>query len=92
MTIKFTNLFRKRVGEILTDVTFEGNTLRQLIPALLDQFEIEDLLLKDGELRPNVRVIINGRYSYLLGGLKAHIPDGAMVVLVYSWGGRYTSH
>jgi molybdopterin synthase sulfur carrier subunit len=90
--LKFTNLFRKRLGISLTEFTFKGSTLRQFIPALQEQFEIEDLLIKDGELRSNVRVVINGRYSYCLGGLDAHIPDGAMVVLVYSWGGRYTSH
>ena len=91
-TLKFTSRFRKRLGISLTEFTFKGSTLRQFIPALLEQFEIEDLLIKDGELRSNVRVVIDGRYSYLLGGLDAHIPDGAMVVLVYSWGGRYTSH
>jgi molybdopterin synthase sulfur carrier subunit len=91
-TLKFTNLFRKRLGISLTEFTFKGSTLRQLIPALLEQYEIEDLLIKDGVLRSNVRVVIDGRYSYLLGGLDAHIPDGAIVVLVYSWGGRYTSH
>lgn len=92
LTLKFTNLFRKRLGISLTEFTFKGSTLRQFIPALLEQYEIEDLLIKDGELRSNVRVVIDGRYSYLLGGLDAHIPDGATVVLVYSWGGRYTSH
>ena len=91
-TLKFTNLFRKRLGISLTEFTFKGSTLRQLIPALLEQYEIEDLMIKDGVLRSNVRVVIDGRYSYLLGGLDAHIRDGAMVVLVYSWGGRYTSH
>jgi molybdopterin synthase sulfur carrier subunit len=90
--LKFTNLFRKRLSISLTEFTFRGSTLRQFIPALLEQFEIEDLLMEDGELRSNVRVVIDGRYSYLLGGLDAHIPDGAVVVLVYSWGGRYTSH
>jgi molybdopterin synthase sulfur carrier subunit len=92
VTLKFTSHFRKQVGHPLIEFTFKGNTPRQLIPALLEQFEIEDLLFKDGELRPNVRFVIDGRYSYLLGGQDAHIPDGAIVVLVYSWGGRYTSH
>ena len=80
------------MGFALTEFAFEGSTLGQFIPALLAHFEIEDLLLEEGELRKNVRVIIDGRYSYLLGGLEAKIPDGATVVLVYSYGGRYTSH
>ncbi len=91
-TIKFTSHFRKRLGIRQTGFTFTGSTMRQFIPALLEQFEVEDLMIKDGEPRPNVRVVIDGRYSYLLGGLDAHIPDGATVALVYSWGGRYTSH
>lgn len=92
VTIKFTSHFRKRLGQAMTEFTFEGNTLRQFIPALLEQYEIEDLLFKDGERRPNVRVVIDGRYSYLLGGQDAPIPNGAIVVLVYTWGGRYASH
>lgn len=80
------------MGIVLTEFAFKGRTLAQFLPALVEQFEIEDLLLENGELRTNVRVIIDGRYSYLLGGLEAEIPDGATVVLVYSYGGRFTSH
>ncbi len=92
ITLKFTSHFRKRVGHPLIEYAFEGNSLRQLIPALLEQYEIDDLMMKDGERRSNVRVVIDGRYSYLVGGPDAHIPDGAIVALVFAWGGRYTSH
>ena len=92
VTLKLTSHFRERVGKALTEFTFKGNTLRQFIPALVEQYEVEDLIFKDGERRSNVRVVIDGRYSYLLGGPDAPIHDGATVVLVYTWGGQYTSH
>lgn len=92
VTLKLTSHFRARVGLFETDFEFKGNTLRQFIPALLGKYDIEDLLMEAGELRSNIRVVINGRYSGLLGGFDAPIPDGATVVLTFAWGGRYTTH
>jgi len=36
-----------------------------------------------------VRVVINGRFSYLVGGWDAQIPDGATVVLLQSYGASF---
>lgn len=92
VTLKLTSHFRARTGLFKTDFEFKGNTLREFIPALLGQYDIDDLLMEDGELRFNVRVVINGRYSSLLGGFDAPIQDGATIVLTFAWGGRYTTH
>lgn len=40
--------------------------------------------MKDDELKPHTRVVINGRFSDLIGGWDAPIPDGSMLVLLYS--------
>ena len=82
--VKFTSHFRARAGIIQTEFAFKGDTLRQFIPALLQEFDIGDLLMKDDELKPHTRVVIEGRFSDLIGGWDAPIPDGSMVVLIHS--------
>jgi len=89
VTLKFAGHFRARVGKSTSDFSFEGCTLRDFFPAVLRRFDIADLLFDDGGLKPNVRVAINGRYSYLVGGWDADIPDRATVVLMYAYGATY---
>jgi molybdopterin converting factor small subunit len=83
--VKFANHFRDRTGVRKAMVRFQGRDLRALVDRLLEDFDIEALLLEDGEIAPYVRVVINGRYSSLLGGWQARIPDGATVVLLGSY-------
>lgn len=85
ITLKFTSFFRSRLGVSQTEFAFMGTTLRQFIPAMLEKYDIDDLLMDGDELKSHVRVVINGRYSYLLGGWEAEIPDEAMVVLLHSY-------
>jgi molybdopterin synthase sulfur carrier subunit len=89
VNLKFASHFRARLGQSRTAFSFKGNTLREFIPAVLQTFDIADLLLDNGEVKPNVRVVINGRYSYLVGGWDAVIPDGAIVVFMYAYGLTY---
>lgn len=86
VTLRFTSHFRARVGQSQTEFAFKGNTLRGFVPAVLEQYDIGDLLL-DGsnELKPYVRVAINGRFSQTIGNWEAPIPDGATVVLIHSY-------
>jgi len=86
VTLKFTSHFRARVGQSQTEFAFEGDTLKEFIPAVLQRYDIADLLLAGSyKLKPYVRVAINGRFSHTTGGWGAHIPDGAMVVLIHSY-------
>lgn len=85
VSLKLTSHFRARTGTSNTEFAFMGNTLREFIPALLEQFDIADMLMEGDELKSHVRVVINGRFSYTVGGWDAHIPDGAMVVLLHSY-------
>ena len=86
VTLRFTSHFRARAGQSQTEFAFRGNTLRGFVPAVLEQYDIGDLLL-DGsnELKPYVRVAINGRFSHTIGNWEAPIPDGATVVLIHSY-------
>jgi molybdopterin synthase sulfur carrier subunit len=89
VSLKFTSHFRARVGMSNTEFTYNGNSLREFIPALLEQFDIAHMLMEGDELNPHVRVVINGRFSYLVGGWDAQIPDGATVVLLQSYGASF---
>lgn len=84
VTVKFTGSFRKPAGQPQIEFSFEGETLRAFIHALDREFNFGDLLLDHDELSSRVLVVINGRYSYLLGGWEAHIPEGALIVLLRS--------
>lgn len=83
--VKFANHFRARTGVKEVMINFEGEDLRALVHQLVEDFDIEDLLVEDGEIRPYVRVVINGRYSALLGGWDAPIPDQSTIVLLGSY-------
>jgi molybdopterin synthase sulfur carrier subunit len=83
-TVKFTGHIRTQVGVVQTEIAFKGNTLRQFIPVIIQNFDIADMLMKGDELKPSIRVVINGRLSDLIGGWDAPIPDGSMVVLIHA--------
>lgn len=52
VTLKFTSHFRARLGQSQTEFAFKGNTLRQFIPALLQQFDIADMVWDGDEISP----------------------------------------
>ena len=69
VTLKLPSHFRARVGQSRTEFAFRGNTLKDFIPAVLQRYDIADLLLVGSyDLKLNVRVVINGRFSHTIGG------------------------
>jgi len=89
ITLRLTGDFRRRLGKHRTRFAFPGNTLRQLLAALVREFDLGDRLMAGDELRPYVQVVINGRFSYLVGGPEAKIPDGSTVTF-FACGGVLT--
>lgn len=84
--LRFTSHFRARVGQRQAEFAFRGDTLREFIPAVLQRHDIADLLLTGThDLKPYVRVAIDGRFAENIGGWGARIPDGATVVLIHSY-------
>jgi molybdopterin converting factor small subunit len=83
VTLKFTGFVRKRMGTGRMTFVFEGDTLGDLLEAVLDRHDIRDLLIDEtGGIRAHSRVVVNGRFSYLLGGMEAALKDGDVVVLM----------
>ena len=58
--------------------------LRDILEAIP---ELLELLIKDGELNPDYRVLIDGRNVVFLGGLEAKVRDGSRVVVFPPAGG-----
>jgi len=83
--LKFANHFRARIGKSEVMFSFPGTTLRDFVEALLREYEVSDLLLQGEELKPHARIVINGRFSDVLGGWEAKIAEGSTIVLLQSY-------
>lgn len=82
VSLRFTTDLRTRLEQRRVEFTYEGKTVREFLNAVSKQFDVSDLLMAGEEPLPFVQVIINGRFSYTVGGLDARIPDGATVTLI----------
>ncbi len=83
MTLKFTGLVRTRMGFDRMTFSFEGNKLGDLLDALFGQHNLRDLMLgEDGNILPYSRVVVNGRFSYVVGNFDAPVENGDMIVFI----------
>ena len=62
----------------------ERAMLRDILEAIP---ELLELLIRDGELNPDYRILIDGRNVVFLGGLEAEVRDGSRVVVFPPAGG-----
>jgi len=62
----------------------ERAMLREVLEAIP---ELLELLIRDGELNPDYRILIDGRNVVFLGGLDAEVRDGSRVVVFPPAGG-----
>ena len=81
ITLRFAGDLYGRVGRSQAEFIFKGNTLRELIPAVVKEYELSDMLMAGDSPKPYLQMVINGRPWYTIGGWDAQIPDRATVVL-----------
>lgn len=77
--IRTAGLFIEKFGFKELKVNFEGKTLADLLKYLstmLGSKFSNEILNDDGEVRPYIIILINGRAATVLGGLKAVLKDG----------------
>ena len=86
ITLKFAGDLHRRVGISQTEFVFKGNALGELIPAVIKEYELSDLLMAGEAPKPYLQMVINGRLWYTVGGWEAQITDGATVVLFFFGG------
>ena len=83
VNLKFTADMRARVGVDSMVFSFEGSKLGDLLEALCARYEIRDLLIDDsGNVLPYSRIVVNGRFSYLLEDMETSLEDGDLIVLI----------
>ena len=83
VNLKFTGLVRKRMGVNQMEYAFDGSSLAELLEAFFNRYDIQDLILdENGEILPYSRIVVNGRFSYLVGNMETPIQDGDLVVFI----------
>jgi sulfur-carrier protein len=64
-----------------------GDTVRELLDALIVRFPGLQQLVVDGDLAPFVNVYVEGEDFRALGGLDAAVQDGSTVILLPAMAG-----
>lgn len=76
--LKFFATFREAVGSKLVDREFEaGATVGDVLEALEAEYEgLAGQLVEDGDLRPQINVLKNGREVLHIEGIETTLEDG----------------
>jgi sulfur-carrier protein len=69
--------FREAAGKKDVELEFKGKTVKDAIDTLVSKYPaLEPLMLKDGEIKPYVNIILNGKNAVDDGYLKLKVKDG----------------
>lgn len=83
VTVKVTGNVWGRLGVPKIEFPFEGENLGQLLEAFFAVYPARDLILDEqGKVLAWSRVVVNGRFSYLVGDMDAPVKPGDTVVLM----------
>lgn len=78
LTLKFFATFREAVGSKIIEREYDdGNTVGDVLSSLESEFEgLSGRLLEDGELAPQINVLLNGREVLHMEGPATELDDG----------------
>jgi molybdopterin synthase sulfur carrier subunit len=78
LQLKFFATFREAVGSKIVDHEFEdGATVGEVLGALEAEYEgLAGELVEDGDLRPQINVLKNGREVLHIDGMETTLEDG----------------
>lgn len=80
MIIKLFGGLRQKAGAAEKEAT--GATIREALESICAGNErLQDAIFAGGELRPQVRVMVNGRDSELAQGLETAVSDGDEIAI-----------
>jgi molybdopterin synthase sulfur carrier subunit len=86
VTLKFGGeLFTRMKGQTV-HFKFGGSTLRELISALAQEYDLADLLMDGDTPKPYLQMMINGRLWYAVGGWDVILESGDTVA-IFQFGG-----
>lgn len=78
LTLKFFATFREAVGSKIVDRSFPGaSTVGDVLTALESEYDgLAGNLLEDGDLKPQINVLLNGREVLHMDGIDTAVSDG----------------
>ncbi|MFC6989479.1 ubiquitin-like small modifier protein 1 [Haloplanus sp. GCM10025708] len=81
--LKFFATFREAVGGKFLEREFEeGTTVGEILAALESEFDgLEGQLLVDGDLKPQINVLKNGREVLHMAGTETTVTDGDTIAI-----------
>lgn len=83
ITLKFTGEMWARTQVYQTEFSFEGNSLGELVRAMLARYPVRDLILDaNDQFIFRSGVLVNGRSAKYLGGLAAPIHNRDEVIVM----------
>jgi molybdopterin synthase sulfur carrier subunit len=81
VTLKFFATFREIVGSKTIDREFaDGTTIREVLTGLEEEYEdMQGELIVDGDLKPQINVLKNGREVLHMEGIDTVVDEGDTV-------------
>ena len=81
LELKFFATFRQAVGQKIIEREYDGDlTVGDLLSELEAEFgDLEGRLLENGDLRPQINVLLNGREVLHMEGIDTTLSDGDTV-------------
>jgi molybdopterin synthase sulfur carrier subunit len=78
LTLRFFATFRQAVGSKTVEREFaDGATVGEVLGALEEEYDgLRGNLLEDGDLRPQINVLKNGREVLHIDGVETDLADG----------------
>lgn len=77
---------KRRVGKQLIEINGD-KPLIEILKEIAKRYNIEDLLFRDGNIRGELLILVNGADWNSLGYLNRNVKDGSKIKLVPVWHG-----
>ena len=89
MNVKFIGIPRQRTRKYSIQFVSVTSKLSDLLEEVVEAYDLGDILLTEtGQVRPYVRILVNGRSFQFVGDMDTELHDGDTLALIYPWLGH----
>ena len=89
LIVKFMGIPRQYAHTGRVEFESAGDKLRDALKEIVDSYHVAEVIMtENGDVKPYVRVLVNGRSFQFVGGMDAILHDGDAVALIYPWLGH----
>jgi len=85
--VVFFGELRRRTGVREVELSLGGLSLSEILRELANRYGLSDLIYRDGEVRGELLILVNGADWNSLGYLDKTVKDGSTIKLVPVWHG-----